>query len=171
MRRAFALLAALGLALTLAAPAAAKGKPEISPLDPTILDEAFLAGTCDFRAELVDASSNSKLMLFPMAEDGSQLLRTTGGYVSTLTNLDTGASIEIQYKSKIDFDVQPDGSQHIRSSGAVFVFVYDGDDHSAFEPGLYLVTGSMSGAYGPDGFALSPERVRGKVVDLCAALG
>ena len=32
-------------------------------------------------------------MLFPVAEDGSQLIRSTGGYVSTLTNLDTGASI------------------------------------------------------------------------------
>ena len=170
MRRAFALFAALGLVLTLAAPAAGKGKPEITRLEPTILDEVFLAGTCDFRAELVDSSTNSKLMLFPMAEDGSQLLRSTGGYVSTLTNLDTGASMVIRYYSKIDFDFQADGTQDIRSSGRVFVFVYEGDDLSAFDPGLYLVTGSMRSVAGPDGFALAPEQVRGKILDLCAAL-
>ena len=170
MRRAFAFFAALGLVLTLAAPAAAKGKPEIIRLEPTVLDEAFLAGTCDFRAELVDTSTNGKVMLFPMAEDGSQLIRSTGGYVSTLTNLDTGASMEIHYYSKIDFDVQADGTQRIHSSGSVFVYVYEGDVLSVFDPGLYLVTGSMRSVAGPDGFALAPEQVRGKVLDLCAAL-
>ena len=139
-------------------------------MEPTVLDEDFLAGTCDFRVELVDSSTNGKVMLFPMAEDGSQLIRSTGGYVSTLTNLDTGASMEIHYYSKIDFDVQADGTQHIRSSGSVFVYVYEGDVLSAFDPGLYLVTGSMRSVVGPDGFALGPEQVRGKVLDLCAAL-
>ena len=79
MRRALAWVAALGLALTLAAPAAAKGPPEIVRFEPTVLDADFLAGTCDFAVEIVDQSTNSKAMYFPVEEDGSQQLRATGG--------------------------------------------------------------------------------------------
>ena len=170
MRRAFAFVAALGLVLVVAAPAAAGGRPEIIRLEPTILDEDFFAGTCDFRMELVDQSTNSKLLVFPPESDGSQLTRSTGGYVSTVTNLDTGASITVGYYAKIDFDAQADGSQVIQTSGAVLVYVWEGDDLSVFDPGLYLVTGSIHSIVGPDGFALEPERVKGKIVDLCDAL-
>ena len=170
MRRAFAIVAAIGLVLAIAAPAAAKGKPEIIRLDPSGLDADFLAGTCDFRAELVDQSSNSKLMFFPLDADGSALVRSTGGYVSTLTNLDSGASITFQYYSKIDFDVQPDGSQIIHSGGSVFLFVFEGDDLSSFGPGLYLVTGMTRSHVDANGFAVEPETVRGKIRDLCAEL-
>ena len=170
MRRAVAVFAALGLILLLAAPAAARGKPEIIRLEPGVLDEDFLAGTCDFRAELVDSSTNSKLLLFPPEEDGSQLLRSTGGYASTLTNLDTGASIELKYYSKIDFDIQADGTQIVTSGGVVFAYIFEGDDLSAFDPGLYLITGSYRAHLDANGFALGPEQVKGKVVDLCAAI-
>ena len=170
MRRAFAVLAVLGLVLSLAAPVAAKGRPEIIRLEPTVLDEAFLAGTCDFPVELVDQSTNAKAMIFPPEDDGSQLTRATGGYVSTLTNLDTGESTTFHYYGKVDLDLQPDGSQRVTASGTVFMYVFEGDELSAFEPGLYLVTGSVRSHVGPDGFALSPERVKGRVVDLCAAV-
>ena len=170
MRRAFALVAALALVLIAAVPVAAKGTPEIVRLEPSVLDADFLAGTCDFPVELVDRSTNGKLMFFPPEDDGSQLMRSTGGYVSDLTNLATGASITLHYYSKIDFDFQPDGSQIIHSGGSVFIFVFEGDDLSVFDPGLYLVTGSTRSHVGPDGFALAPEQVKGKVVDLCAAI-
>ena len=170
MRRAFATVTALAIVLIVAAPVAAKGPPEIVPLDPSVFDEEFLAGTCDFRVELVDSFSNSKLMLFPVEDDGSQLMRSTGGYVSTLRNLDNGNEIELNYKSMIDFDVQADGSIRISSSGSVFIYTFVGDDISIFEPGLYLVTGRTHSVVGPDGFALEPEVIRGQVVDLCAAI-
>ena len=170
MRRAFASFAALALVLAIVSPVAAKGRPDILRLEPGVLDEDFLAGTCDFRVELVDSSTNSKLMFFPPDDDGSQLVRSTGGYVSTVTNLDSGASIEIQYYSKIDFDGQTDGSQIIHSAGRVFIFSFPGDDLSVFDPGIYLVTGTTRSHVGPDGFALEPEQIKGTVVDLCTAL-
>jgi hypothetical protein len=170
MRRALTFVAALCLALALAGPAAAKGQPEIVPLEPSVLDADFLAGTCDFPVELVDQSTNSKLMFFPVEDDGSQLVRSTGGYRSTVTNLDTDQSIEIAYYSKIDFDVQPDGSQIIHATGAFLTYVYEGDDLSVFDPGLYLITGRVQSRIGPDGFALAPEQIKGKVLDVCAAL-
>jgi hypothetical protein len=170
MRQALAAVLALALVLALAGQALAKGRPEIVRLEPTVLDADFLAGTCGFPVELVDRSTNSKLMFFPLDGDGSQLVRSTGGYVSTLTNLESGTSATIRYYSKIDYDVQADGSQIVQASGSVFLFVYEGDDLSVFDPGLYLVTGSIHSRIGADGFALEPERVRGKVVDLCAAV-
>jgi hypothetical protein len=97
-------------------------------------------------------------------------MRSTGGYKSTLTNLDSGASIDLTYFQKIDFHFQPDGSQVVEASGRIFVFVYEGDDLSIFDPGLYMVTGRMSGVTGPDLFALEPEVVQGSVVDLCAQI-
>jgi hypothetical protein len=170
MRRALAFMAALALVQTLAAPAAAKGQPEIVRLEPSVLDADFLAGTCDFPVELVDQSTNSKLMFFPVEDDGSQLMRSTGGYRSTVTNLDTDESIELSYYSKIDFDIQSDGSQIIHATGAVFTWVFEGDDLSVFDPGLYLITGRTRSFIGPDGFALAPEQIKGNVLDVCAAL-
>jgi hypothetical protein len=171
MRRTFALIASALLCLVVAAPVAAKGPPTISRLDPTVLDADLLAGTCDFPVEVVDSFSSSKEMLFEADASGDQLVRFTGGYVSTITNLATDASREIRYFGAADYVFHADGTVDISTSGTILVWIYPEDVESIFDPGIYLVTGRMHFLIDSETFfSLEPERVKGRIVDLCAAL-
>jgi hypothetical protein len=173
MRRSIALVSAALLCLVVITPAAAKGKPAISWLDPTGITSADLAGTCDFPVEVVDSFSNSKEMVFPVDRAGNQLIRTTGGYKSTITrtDLDPDVSMEISYMGTVNLLFRPDGTVDVKTTGTVLNWIYEGDDLSVLEPGIYLITGTVRTTLDAATFTvLVPEVIKGKVVDLCEAL-
>lgn len=172
MRRRFLAPIVAGLlCLTLAAPAAAKGPPTITRIGPSGIPADVLAGTCDFPVEVVDTFSNSKAMEFPPQPNGDQVVRYTGGFRSTITNLDTGRSLQISYFGTGHYLFRSDGVIDIHGGGSVLVWFYPEDVLSGFDPGIYLMTGRTHFVVdAATGLALQPAEINGKVVDLCAAL-
>ena len=67
MRRFVPLVLAALLALAVATPVAAGGKPEKSNNDPIVQGPDVFAGTCDFPVQLVDSFASSRNLVFPPA--------------------------------------------------------------------------------------------------------
>jgi len=169
-RRLFPLLAATALLLVLAAPAAAQG-PERFPNEPITLGPEVFAGTCAFPVQLVDTFAAGTIKLFPVDEDGDQRLLSTGGFRSTLTNLATGKTIDIKYFGRVELTFRADGTADVRVSGGTLNWITAADVHSTLGQGIWLVHGHFSGRVDAETFLfLEPERVTGRVTDICAAL-
>ena len=172
-RRLLATLAAGALVLVFAAPAAAQG-PERFPNEPVVLGEEDFAGTCGFPVVLEDTFAAGQTQIFPVDRDGNQRLQTGGGYRSTLTNMTTGATIEITYFGHLEYTYRPDGLLELRTSGQVLHW-YTAED-AAFAglgaAGIYLVTGhSVMLADAATNVLVEPATHRGRVTDICALLG
>lgn len=171
MRRLLAIVFAGLLCLTIVGPVAAKGPPTISRLDPTVISADDFAGTCDFPVELVDSYANSTMLEYPVDADGNQLVRFAGGFRSTITNLDSGKSLEIRYFGNAKYLFLADGSIDIVTGGTVLAWFYEEDVLSGIDPGIYLMTGPSHLLVDAATFlALEPVQAKGRVIDLCAAL-
>ena len=171
MRRLFTIAAAGLLCLTIVGPVAAKGPPTITRLDLTVISADDFAGTCDFPVELVDSFSNSSMLEFPANENRDQLVTFVGGFRSTITNLDSGKSLDIRYFGNARYLFQADGSIDIVTGGTVLAWFYPEDVLSGMDPGIYLMTGPTHLLVDAATFlALEPVQAKGRVVDLCAAL-
>ena len=171
MRRLLAIAFAGLLCLTIVGPVAAKGPPSVTHLDPTVISADTFAGTCDFPVELVDSFANASMLEYPANANGDQLVTFTGGYRSTITNLDSGKSIEIKYFGNARYLFQADGTIDIVTGGTVLAWFYEEDVLSGIDPGIYLMTGPTHLLVDAATFlALEPVQAKGRVIDLCAAL-
>ena len=171
MRRIVLVAVSLLLTLAIVAPVAAKGRPIITRFGPSGVGAADLAGTCDFPVEIVDSFSNTKEMDFPVDANGDQLIRITGGFVSTVENLASHAAVEYHYFGTVNYLIRADGTVDVKTTGTTLSWNFDGDELSVFDPGIYLVTGKVVARFdGATGLSLQPESISGKVVDVCAAL-
>ena len=169
-RRLFSLLAATALFLVLAAPAAAQG-PERFPNEPVTLGPEVFAGTCTFPVQLVDTFAAGTTKLFPVDEDGDQRQVSMGGYRSTFTNLATGKSIEVKYFGHLDYTFRADGTVDLSVSGGALNWLTAADVHSTLGQGIWLLHGHVTARLDAETFLLiEPERVNGRVMDICAAL-
>lgn len=163
MRRLTALALGIGLTLALAAPAAA-AKPDKTTFEPSVLPQEVFEGTCGFPVELVDHFASAREFVF-----GSHVMQT-GGYHSTLTNLASGASIDLSYFGRLEIRETAAGTQ-VTSSGKVMWWTTDDDALSDLGAGIWLIVGRMTVTLDPEtSLVVVPETLRGQVVDLCAAL-
>lgn len=169
-RRLFPLLAATALLLVLAAPAAAQG-PERFPNEPITLGPEVFAGTCEFPVQLVDTFAAGTTKVFPVDEDGDQRVLSTGGFRSTLTNLATGETIDVKTFGRVELTFRADGTVDVSASGGFLAFITAADVQSTLGQGIFLVNGHISARLDAETFLfLEPERVTGRVTDICAAL-
>ena len=170
LHRLFSLLAAPALLLVLAAPAAAQG-PERFPNQPVTLGPEVFAGTCAFPVQLVDSFAAGTTKLFPVDANGDQRMLVTGGYRSTLTNLDTGESIDIKYFGRLEYIFRADGTVDLSVSGGALNWLTADDVHSILGQGIWLLHGHVTARLDAETFLLlEPETVHGRITDLCAAL-
>lgn len=171
MRRAMALLVSLGLTLLITVPVAAGGRPEKSRLEPTYLGPEVFADTCPFPVDLLDISGHANELIFPVDANGDQRLVNNGGFTSTLTNLDTGKQLTITFHGYLELIFRADGTIDLSSSGGVLYWITSADVHSTLGQGIWLVHGRVTGTVDAATFLyVEPERVRGRVTDICAAL-
>ena len=170
MRRLVSLAIALASLAVFAAPVAAQG-PERFPNEPTTLGPEVFGDACDFPVELVDTFAAGSTKVFPIDEDGDERILSTGGFRSTLTNLDTGETIDIKYFGRVQLTYRADGTADVSASGGTLNWITSGDVLSTLGRGIWLVHGHITGRIDAETFFfLEPERVTGQVVDVCAAL-
>lgn len=163
MRRLAALALAIALTLTLVAPAVA-ARPDKTTFEPSVLPAEVFAGTCDFPVELVDTFASAREFVF-----GSHVMQT-GGYHSTLTNLDSGASIVLRYFGRLTIRDTAAGLR-LEGSGGLLYWLTADDALSTLGPGIWLITGRFSATLDAEtGLSVAPEVIRGQVLDVCAAL-
>lgn len=173
VRRFVPLLLAALLALAVTAPVAAGGKPEKSNNDPIVQGPDVFAGTCDFPVRLEDEFASSRNLLFPVAEDGSQRLIITGGFMSTFTNVEEPTNtLDLSFFGHLTLVFQPDGTTDVLGSGQAIFWFSDADDAAQYglEPGIYLIKGRVEAVVDENFIAHDPAKVRGTVTDICALL-
>lgn len=172
MRRLVSLVAAALLTMAIAAPALAAGPPEKVRLEPTYLDPSVFEGSCEFDVELQDSFAASNEFVFPVDEDGNQRVMYTGGFRSTLTNVDDDISVDISYFGHLEYLYRADGSIVVRVSGQALWWLADPVDASMYglTPGIYIITGRVESVTDANLIATEPAKVRGQIRDLCAEL-
>lgn len=158
--------------LVIAAPVAAGGRPEKIDNEPVVLGPEAFAGTCTFPVALADSFASSRTFVFPTASDGGTRVLTTGGYKSTLTNLDTGKTLDVSFFGALRMAIQPDGSAQLAVSGRQMWWFTDADEAAMWglEPGIYFITGKVTAVVDENFVTIAPATVRGTVRDLCAEL-
>ena len=170
MRRLIALVIALASLAVFAAPAAAQG-PERFPSEPITLGPEVFGDACGFPVQLVDTFAAGGTKVFPVDENGDQRVLSTGGFRSTLTNLDTGKTVDIKYFGRLQYIFRADGTVDLSASGGTLNWFTSPDVHSTLGQGIWLVHGHITARVdAATFFLLEPERVTGRVQDICAAL-
>lgn len=170
MRRLFSLVIALASLVAFAGPVAAQG-PDRFPNEPVSLGPEVFAGTCAFPVQLVDTFAAGTTKVFPVDENGDQRVLSTGGFASTLTNLDTGQTIDIKYFGRLDYTFHADGTVDLSVSGGTLGWFTAPDVHATLGQGIWLVHGHVTSRFDAETFLLlEPDRVNGRVTDICAAL-
>ena len=164
MRRA-SLIAVLSLSLVAlaAAPVSAAG-PEHSKFSGFVLE--FPDGlVCDFPVRWdVHAAGNE--LVFPVRANGDQVVRQAGRNTVTVSNLDTGATFDIQGGTRQDFVFHADGTIDVIISGHAIAGYFPTDIGG---PSMWLFRGHLNDLV--DGtFTLIAHDFRGNATDLCAAL-
>ena len=170
MRRLVPIALAALLTIGFVSPAAASGKPESFPQE-TITQE--FPDSCDFQVGLEDTFAAGRFLIFPTADDGSTLLMSSGGFNSTLWNVEhPEISIDIKYFGHAKFFVLPDGNIDLRGSGQALWWFTEPEDAGMFglEPGIYLITGRVEVLLNENQEAIAPARMHARVRDLCAEL-
>jgi hypothetical protein len=106
---------------------------------------------------------------FPALPDGTVRLKDRGAARSTVTDLETGASVEAKGGSRLAFRNLPDGTLVVDGTGSLLVWYFEGDP-SELAPGVYLVNGHARETYAPDG-TLVGATFDGRARNLCEMLG
>jgi hypothetical protein len=167
MRRLVGVLAAIGFLLAAAAPVAAQG-PERSWTEEAV--QSFGSEYCGFPVELVDTFSANKALVFPPDGDGNSRINAPGVIKSTVTNLDSGAAIDVNLGGRVAIFFGGDGSVRAEANGTIFAW-YSPSEAAAAETGggLFLVQGRVTEQYSTEGVLLRADYT-GRLVDLCAEL-
>ena len=132
MRRLVGLLAAIALLLTVAAPVAAQGPARFWTEE---VVQSFGPEYCGFPVELVDSFSANKALVFPADDDGNSRIIAAGVIKSTVTNLDSGATTDVNLGGKVTISFAGDGSVHAEGNGTIFGW-YSPAEASAAETGV-----------------------------------
>jgi hypothetical protein len=157
-------LSALLLAAALAGPAAA-AKPikEPTPLDPSEIPAGV---TCDF-AVRIESVGKPKSITFDR-RDGALRVNSSGRIVSTITNVDTGASVTRDSSGPGRVSRNAAGHIVLRYGGATVFPLFDGDVTGR---GLILFKGGTEFELGDDEFTVIRADLPVNVEDLCQTLG
>ena len=161
IRRAVA-LAVLGSALAIA-PAAAAGPEKVPNGASTIVWDAGVL--CPFEVEW-DIPAVGSTLIFPVKANGDQLIRQIGPMLTTVTNLESGASIDLRGGIKLDLIFHADGSIDANISGAVLAGYFPTDLGG---PSMWFYRGHLHDVLTAD-FTVLGHSFSGHATDLCAAL-
>ena len=170
MRRIVPIALAALLTIGFVTPVAAGGKPESFKNEP--ISQEF-PDSCDFPVALQDSFAAGKFFIFPMRDDGSQLLMATGGFMSTIWNADDPSiSLDIKFFGHLKLNVLPNGTIEVAGSGQALFWFTDPADAAFYglEPGIYLITGRVTVLVDENFIALEPATMHARVRDLCAEL-
>jgi hypothetical protein len=170
MRRLVPIALAALLTLGFVSPVAA-GRPEVFPQEK--ITQLF-ENSCGFDVFLEDSFAAGKLLLFPPDDDGSQLLVSTGGFKSTLTNLENPENtIDVKFFGHLALRFLDDGNIALRQSGHALWWFEDPADAGmlGLDPGIYIITGRLEALTDGDFVTISPvDMSTVHVRDLCAEL-
>ena len=166
MRRALAPFLALGLLAFAALPALAGGKPEWAknePIDPF----GFAAGeVCDFDLEIAIVLDTGHTITFPES-DGSQRVILGGNLVTTVTNLETDASVTLNIsgpgKQLFHGDVLS-----ISGGGPWLIWTFPGDAGGA---GIWYTKGYVALEIDLNSGAVPSISLPHNSIDVCQLLG
>jgi hypothetical protein len=167
-RRLIALATGAALALGVAAPVAAQGGPDREWLE----EEVILFGEeyCGFEVLLEDHFAKVKVLSFPQDAAGNQRFIVAGVFKSTLTNLETGASIDITLGGSITYDEAADGTAVGVGRGTV-LFWYSDEEAAGSQLGQGLFYGRGTGTEWYDASGMVERATfTGRSTDLCAEL-
>ena len=170
MRRLVPLALAALLTIGFALPVAAGGRPEMFDNEP--ISQLF-ENSCDFDVALQDTFASGKVFIFPTDDGGSTLLMSTGGFKSTLTNLDDPSNTtDIKFFGHLDLLFLPDGNIELTVSGQALNWFESAEDAAMYglEKGLYVFTGHLQVLLNADQVAIAPATGNFRVTDLCAEL-
>jgi hypothetical protein len=143
------------------APGAASANQPLRILLPAT-DPFVLSGPCDFDV-LVESTKEKATLKEWTDEDGSVRLTVTGQIQQRLTNLESGASVELSLSGPGHYRFAPDGSLiEMRGTGRWGIAIF------GVEPGLYVASGNFALSY--ETLAEFLSGARGQVTDLCAEL-
>ena len=152
MRRALAMVMALGLLASAALPVLAGGKPEWvanEPADPL----EFAAGeVCDFDLRIADAVNTGHTITFPES-NGSQRVLGGGHLVTTVTNLESNEAVTLNISGPGKLVFRGD-LLSLTGGGPWLIYLFPGDVGGA---GLWFTRGAV---------ALDIDLVSGAVVSL-----
>jgi hypothetical protein len=158
------------LTIAVVTPVAAGGKPDSFPQEPVAQE---FPDSCDFPVALQDAFAAGKVLIFPTGDDGSTLLMATGGFKSTIWNVEhPDISLDITFFGHAKLRFLEDGNIEIQGSGQGLWWFTDEADAAMYglEPGIYLITGRVDVLTDDNQVALEPARMHARVRDLCAEL-
>lgn len=159
-RRAPVFVLAVLLVAALAPGAASATQPVRILLPPT--DPVVYSGPCDFDV-LVESTKEKVTLKEWTDEDGSVRITFTGQYQSRVTNLESGASLDLSLSGPGHIRIAPDGSLiEARGTGRWGIL------NLGVEPGLFVASGNFTLSYATLAEFLSSAR--GHVTDLCAEL-
>jgi hypothetical protein len=160
-------LAAGLLAVALATPALAGGKPEhvrTGAPDPFVFEAGL---SCPFAVEWAFEVNNLTVTTFPVQANGDQLVRQTGHVMATVTNLENDRSITTNPSDRQDFLYHADGTMDVRINGRALAAYFPGDVGG---PAMYLFIGHLDDTVTASDFTVLRHSFSGTSVDLCAAL-
>ena len=158
-RAAVSLLAVLLVAAL--APGAASATQPVRILLPAT-DPVVYSGTCDFDV-LVESIKEKATLKEWTDEDGSVRLTLTGQVQLRVTNLESGASLDLSLSGPGHIRFAPDGSLiEARGTGRWGILKL------GVEPGLFVASGNFTLTYAT--LAEFFSNAQGHVTDLCAEL-
>ena len=162
-------LALVALLVLSMAPAAVAAQPThtATPLPP---DLEFAPGEpCEHGILVRTWWMRTRSSEFPALPDGTVRMADRGAARSTLTDLETGATVEARGGSRLAFRLLPDGTTVVDGTGALLVWYFPGDP-SELAPGVYLVNGHAREVYAADGTLLGAT-FDGRARNVCDLLG
>jgi hypothetical protein len=164
MRRSISILAALAAIAVLAAPVAA-ARPERVFLEAETFE--LPAGTsCEFTLRVEFLANKEFGLFFPVASDGSQQVIVTGHLVQRITNVETGASIDVNVSGPGKTISQEDGSAVVHGKGRSTLFLFPTDVDG---PAAWLASGPLDFAIDAEG-NITAVSAPHHVEDVCALL-
>ena len=152
-------------AILLATASVAAAAPEHSKV--TGFTDEFPAGTfCSFPVTVAAPDTNLNLIVFPVQDNGDQLVRSVGHGLVVVTNGDTGGSLTLRGGFRQDLLFHADGSADAFISGTILAG-YGALDVGG--PSLWWFRGHLHDALDST-FTATSHQFTGNATDLCAAL-
>lgn len=165
IRRFWLAVVASLLGAVVAAPSSLAAGPEHTKLESFVL--TFAAGqACAFPTSWDVTAHNNNQLVFPARANGDVITRQTGTNIVTVTNLDSGASVDLRGGFGLDFIAHADGTFTIVGRGAIIGALFPTDFGG---PGMWWFRGHIQDT-ADTGFNTLTHEVVGNVTDLCTLL-
>jgi len=159
-----AILLAATLVLATTAPALAGGRPEAGRIPGTGVVDFPAGEVCDFDLRWVFSDADLTQIVFPVQDDGDQLVRLAGYSTTTVINLATAAEATFNTSTRLDFLYRADGLIEVTAAGRVMAAYFPTDLGGR---GQFLFVGHLQDLV--DGsFTLLAHAFTGRATEICS---